>query len=133
MYRGYADPKLTQVFYLLCLIYRQEKKVITMEMLGKIRRMHLRDKMSLHAIAKQTRLSRNTLRKWLRDRDEAAVPTYQRAPGTGKLRAFHAVLVLALKADAHRNKQNRRTAKALFVQIRADGYTGCGDVCALLV
>ena len=53
------------------------------------------------------------------------MPTYQRTPGAGKLSAFHAVLVLALKADAHRNKQNRRTAKALFAQIKADGYTGC--------
>jgi transposase len=96
-----------------------------MEMLGKIRRMHLRDKMSLHAIAKQTGLSRNTLRRWLREPDEAAVPTYQRAPATGKLSAFHVTLELALKADAHRNKQNRRTAKALFAQITADGYTGC--------
>ena len=52
--------------------------MITMEMLGKIRRMHLRDKMSLHAIAKQTGLSRNTLRRWLREPDEAVVPTYQR-------------------------------------------------------
>lgn len=84
--------------------------MITMEMLGKIRRMHLRDKMSLHAIAKQTGLSRNTLRRWLREPDEAAVPTYQRTPATGKLSAFHVTLELALKADAHRNKQNRRTA-----------------------
>ena len=37
-----------------------------MEMLGKIRRMHLRDKLSLHEIAKRTGLSRNTLRSWLR-------------------------------------------------------------------
>ena len=99
--------------------------MITMEMLGKIRRMHLRDKMSLHAIAKQTGLSRNTLRRWLREPDEAAVPTYQRTPGTGKLSAFYVTLELALKADAQRNKQNRRTAKALFAQSKADGYTGC--------
>ncbi len=72
--------------------------MITMEMLGKIRRMYLRDKMSLHAIAKQTGLSRNTLRRWLREPDEAAVPTYQRTPGTRKLTRsgggfapFHAV------------------------------------------
>ena len=34
-----------------------------MEMLGKIRRMYLRDKMSLHKIAKHTGLSRNTIRR----------------------------------------------------------------------
>ena len=94
--------------------------MITMEMLGKIRRMHLRDKMSLHAIAKQTDLSRNTLRRWLREPDEAAVPTYQRTPATGKLSSFHVTLELALKADAHRSKQNRRTAKALFAHIKTD-------------
>ena len=99
--------------------------MITMEMLGKIRRMHLRDKMSLHAISRQTGLSRNTLRRWLREPDEAAVPTYQRTSAAGKLSAFHTVLVLALKADAHREKKNRRTAKSLFAQIKAEGYTGC--------
>ena len=56
-----------------------------MEMLGKIRRMHLRDKMSLHAIARQTGLSRNTLRRWLRESHEVAVPTYQRTAQTVKL------------------------------------------------
>ncbi|MDP3475062.1 helix-turn-helix domain-containing protein, partial [Hydrogenophaga sp.] len=37
-----------------------------MERLGRIRRMYLRDKMSLHEIAKRTGLSRNTVRSWLR-------------------------------------------------------------------
>jgi DNA-binding transcriptional regulator LsrR (DeoR family) len=36
-----------------------------MEMLGKIRRMYFRDKLSLHQIAKRTGLSRNTIRKWV--------------------------------------------------------------------
>lgn len=39
--------------------------MIPMEMLGKIRRVLQGDKMSLHAITKQTDLSRNTLRMWL--------------------------------------------------------------------
>ncbi|WP_411736480.1 sigma factor-like helix-turn-helix DNA-binding protein [Pseudomonas monteilii] len=34
-----------------------------MEMMGKIRRMYFRDKLSLHEIAKRTGLSRNTIRK----------------------------------------------------------------------
>ena len=98
--------------------------MITMEMLGKIRRLHLRDKMSLHAIAKLTGLSRNTLRKWLREPKKATVPTYRRVRTDGKLAAYQATLELALKADSHRKKQNRRTGKALFVQIKADGYSG---------
>jgi transposase len=99
--------------------------VITMEMLGKIRRMYLRDKLSLHEITKRTGLSRNTIRRWLRTPEETAVPTYRRGKGSGKLKAFHAVLEQSLKVDAHRAKQDRRTAKALFVQIKADGYVGC--------
>ena len=98
--------------------------MITMEMLGKVRRMYLRDKQSLHEIAKRTGLSRNTLRKWLRKPEDAAPPQYRREAITTKLSAFHAMLEQALKADAHRIRQNRRTGKALFAQIKADGYAG---------
>ena len=97
-FRGCADSKLTQVFYLFCLIFRQEiKKVITMDMLGKIRRMFLRDKLSLHEITKRTGLSRNTIRRWLRAATQETPPTYHRAKGPGKLTEFHAALEQALK------------------------------------
>jgi transposase len=100
--------------------------VITMEILGKIRRMYERDKLSLHEIARRTGLSRNTIRTWLRKpAEKVATPTYTRAAKAGKLSPYHATLEQALKADAHRAKQNRRTAKALFAQIKQDGYTGC--------
>ena len=98
--------------------------MITMEMLGKIRRMHIRDKMSVRAIAKRTGLSRNTLQKWLQAPQEVAVPKYIRAKKFGKLAAFTQELEQALKADALRPKQNRRTARALFAQIKASGYAG---------
>lgn len=94
-----------------------------MEMLGKIKRMHLRDKLSLHEITKRTGLSRNTVRKWLRSPKEVpvAVPVYRRRDATGKLGAFHAALEQALKVDSHRLKQNRRTAKDLFEHIKLAG------------
>ena len=95
-----------------------------MEMFGKIRRMYLRDKLSLHEITKRTGLSRNTIRKWLRASEKVAPPTYRRSKEPGKLNAFHATLEQAIKADFHRPKQNRRTAKDLLAQIKADGYTG---------
>ena len=98
--------------------------MITMEMLGKIRRMHVRDKMSVRAIAKRTGLSRNTLQKWLQTPEEVKVPKYVRAKGFGKLGAFAEELEQALKADASRNKQDRRTGRALFIQIKASGYAG---------
>ena len=95
-----------------------------MEMLGRIRRMYLRDKLSLHEITKRTGMSRNTVRRWLRTPEEVKNPTYSRAAGFGKLGSFIAELEQALKADAGRNKQDRRSAWALFVQIKASGYVG---------
>ena len=62
--------------------------MITMEMLGKIRRMHVRDKMSVRAIAKRTGLSRNTLQKWLQTPEDVKEPKYVRAKGFSKLGVF---------------------------------------------
>ena len=98
--------------------------MITMEMLGRIRRMHIRDKVSLHEIAKRTGLSRNTVRSWLREPGEVQEPVYSRAPVFNKLSEFAAELERSLTADAQRAKQNRRTARALFTQIKASGYEG---------
>ena len=95
-----------------------------MEMLGRIRRMHLRDKLSLHEIARCTGLSRNTVRNWLRAPGEVSKPTYSRKAVFGKLSRHVAELEQALKADALRPKKDRRTARALFAQIKASGYTG---------
>ena len=92
-----------------------------MEMLGKIRRMHVRDKLSVSEIAKRTGLSRNTLQKWLRTAEEVSAPKYIRAKSFGKLGAFAQALDQALKADAGRHKQERRTGKALFLQIKQSG------------
>jgi len=95
-----------------------------MEMLGKVKRQYLRDKKSLHEIAKTTGLSRNTIRKWARETKEVAKPTYRRREMANKLTAYSEPLKQAIKADSLRTKQNRRTAKALFAQIKAQGYTG---------
>ena len=70
--------------------------MISMEMMGKIRRMYFRDKLSLHEIAKRTGLARNTIRKWVRA-PEAKQPVYQRRAIFNKLSPFHATLEQALK------------------------------------
>jgi len=99
--------------------------VITMEMFGKVKRMYTRDKKSLREIAKSTGLSRNTIRKWVLETKQAGgEPEYRRKEMPSKLTAFHASLELALKADALRLRQYRRTAKALFVEIKKQGYSG---------
>ena len=84
-----------------------------MEMMGKIRRMYFRDKLSLHEITKRTGLARNTIRKSVRE-PEAKQPVYQRRAVFNKLRSLHAMLEQALKADTLRPKQQRRSAKALW-------------------
>ena len=98
--------------------------MITMELLGKIRRMFVRDKLSERAIAKRTGLSRNTVHKWVNAPDEAQAPKYIRAKTFGKLAAFTDELEQSLKADALRPKQDRRTGRALFAQLKASGYAG---------
>ena len=40
--------------------------MITMDMLGKVRRMKMRDKLTISEIAKRTGLARNTVKRWLK-------------------------------------------------------------------
>jgi transposase len=95
-----------------------------MELLGKIRRMHVREKLSERAIAKRTGLSRNTVHKWLQTPEKVQQPKYARGKGFSKLEGFTDELELALKADALRPKHDRRSARALFAQIKANAYVG---------
>jgi DNA-binding transcriptional regulator LsrR (DeoR family) len=83
-------------------------KVITMELLGQIRRMHVRDKLSERAISKRTGLSRNTVHKWLQTPEEVQAPKYVRAKGFNKLGIFVDELEQSLKADALRPKKARQ-------------------------
>ena len=80
--------------------------------------------LSLHEIAKYTGLSRNTIRKWVRAPKAEDALRYVRQDMPAKLAPYQAEVEQALKADSHRIKQNRRTAKALLIQIQARGYTG---------
>lgn len=94
-----------------------------MDMIGKVRRMKLRDQLSLSEIAKRTGLSRNTVKKWLKAPAEV-VPKYERSKKEGKLTAFEATLHKGLTVDSHRPKQGRRSGRALLAQIQAQRYRG---------
>lgn len=98
--------------------------MITMEMIGKIRRMHFRDGMSLHQISKRTGISRNTIRKWVRAPKPDNPPKYKRCGTPTKITPYIEFLQKALKADSLRPRKNRRTARALFEQIKDKGYKG---------
>ncbi|PIF16797.1 hypothetical protein CLU89_3854 [Acidovorax sp. 30] len=94
-----------------------------MDMIGKVRRMRLRDQLSLSAIAKRTGLSRHTVKKWLKA-PGVVVPKYERVKLDGKLTAFEPAPHQALTTDSHLPKQGRRSGRALFAQIQAMGYRG---------
>ena len=92
-----------------------------MDMIGKVRRMHRRDNKSVREIARLTGLSRNTVAKWLEAPLEGQ-PKYRREAQPSKLTAFHEALEQALKADSHRPRRERRTARALYAEVKAGGY-----------
>jgi len=94
-----------------------------MVMYAKIRRMFYREHLSINEIQRRTSLSRNTIKKWLKASNDSAVK-YQRTKKPGKLTPFESRLLLALEADAHRPKKDRRTALMLFKEILNEGYTG---------
>ena len=89
-----------------------------MDMIGKVKRMHFRDHLSFSDIARRTGLSRNTVKKWVKAPAEVE-PRYRREAGAGKLCAFHEGLIQALRGDARRPKHERRTARALHAEIKA--------------
>ncbi len=90
---------------------------------AKIRRMYFREKLSISEIARKTSLSRNTVKKWLREPDGTEAK-YRRSQSDTILKSFEPWLLQALKADSYRPKRDRRTALMLFTAIRTQGFTG---------
>ncbi len=101
-------------------------------MLAKIRRMHLRDGMPLREIVRQTGLSRNTIRRWLRQVGTVE-PKYPKRESKSVVDPWTERLRQWLQADSHRPKRDRRTALALHKAIQAQGYKGSYNrVCAFV-
>jgi len=104
--------------------------VIKVGTLAKIRRLYFRDKQSIKEICRQTGLSRNTVRSWLRE-PEMVEPGYPARRVVTKLDDYAETLRTWLKADAGRNKRERRTKGQMWRELCALGYTGSyGRVCA---
>ena len=102
-----------------------------MVMYAKIRRMFFREQLFISEIQRRTSLSRNTIKKWLKE-PEASATKYQRAKASGKLTPFEPRLLLALEADAHRPKRERRTPLILLAAL-APGETKRIRYCARLI
>ena len=94
-----------------------------MSMYAKIHRMHFREGLPISEIARRTSLSRNTIKKWLRDRERDELK-YVRPPAKTKLDPFVGQVQQWLETDAHRPKRDRRTLLVLFRELQAKGYAG---------
>ena len=102
----------------------EEEQVLLMETAMKIRGWILGDGRSIRAVARETGISRTTIKKYLKDPEQ---PQYrERQPRVGhKLSAeFEARLRDLFKHDLQLRRRDRRTAKKLYEALVAEGYTG---------
>lgn len=99
--------------------------MITVELLSVIRRWHLREQMSIREIARRTGLSRNTIKKYLRN--EIVTPQYQWSKRKSKLSPYTEQLSQWLKTESHRHRKERRSIKQLYRELVKLGYEGSYD------
>ncbi len=98
--------------------------MINVGTLSKLRRLVVREGMSVRAAARQLGISRTTATKWLGE-SEMRQPRYpKRAAVASVLDPYKEQLASWLKADSQRSKRERRGVKELLDAIRALGYRG---------
>jgi len=93
-----------------------------MGLLNLIRRMHLRENLSIREIARRTGLSRNTIAKHLAA--GTIEPKFATPDRPGKLDPFAERLAGWLKTEAARPRKQRRTLKQMHADLVALGFTG---------
>ena len=93
---------------------------------AKLRRLHHIEKMTINALARQTGMSRNTIRRVLRA-DKAGHFYQRKIQPMPALGAYIDTLIAWLETDAHLAKKERRTAVKYHTQLKALGYQGSYD------
>ncbi|WP_137890318.1 hypothetical protein [Ramlibacter sp. 2FC] len=96
-----------------------------MKTIFRARRVRLCDSLSMRKISTRTGPPGYALKKWLRTAPPLQTQCH-RSKQVCKLAPGEDTLVSALNADSHRPREHRRTAKAPFMQILAQGPRG-GD------
>ena len=96
--------------------------MIDVATLSVIRRWALREQLPIREIARRTGLSRNTIRKYLREGD--AAPSYAKRTSPSKLDAYADKLAGWLKSEISKSRKQRRTLKQMHVDLVALGYQG---------
>ena len=95
-----------------------------METIGKLRRRRWVKGEAISAIARDLKLSRNTVKKYLKAETE---PYHRRHQPCPKLGAFQSQLEDWLEQDNQRPQGQRRTAQRLFDDLQRAGYAGAYD------
>ena len=93
-----------------------------MGLLNIIRRMHLRQKLSIREIARRTGLSRNTVTKHLAA--GTVEPKFATPERPSKLDPFAEKLAGWLKTEAGKSRKQRRTLKQVHADLVTLGFTG---------
>lgn len=93
-----------------------------METILKIRRLYHNDKLSVREIARQLRLNRRTVKKYLTTLNP---PTYQRESyHYPKLGSFLPYLETFLTQEQTKRANERLSVRRLFELLRSEGYQG---------
>ncbi len=96
--------------------------MIDVALLSVIRRWHFREGVSVREIARRTKLSRNTIAKYLAN--GVVQPRYVRRTSPSKLDAFAAQLRTWLTDNARQGRKSRRTVKQMYASLRQLGFAG---------
>ncbi len=96
-----------------------------MALLSVIRRWHLREGVSIREIARRTKLSRNTIRKYLANGE--LEPAYPKRKSPSNLDAYADTLASWLEREASRHRKQRRNLRQLHGDLLALGYRGSYD------
>ena len=99
--------------------------MIDVALVSVIRRWHLREGVSIREIVRRTKLSRNTIRKYLAD--GALEPKYPKRSSPSKLDPYAEILSSWLLRESTRSRKQRRNWRQLHGDLVALGYPGSYD------
>jgi transcriptional regulator with XRE-family HTH domain len=100
-----------------------------MAFLKVIRKWALRDKLPIREIARRTGISRNTIKKYLRE--GIVEPAFQTPDRASKLDPYAKQLTAWLTTDQSKSRKERRTAKLMHADLVKLGYYGSYALIAL--
>jgi len=104
----------------------QRKEMLIVETIRKIRCAYHRDRKSIRQIARELKLSRNTVKKVLRS-DVTELSYDRKDQPHPKLAQYHEVLSEYLATDATKPVREQRTAILLFEELQRQGFEGGYD------